>query len=253
MNILNTVFEQYQNWPPGGHRGGHRRSQNFVLGNLGLNYEYKATEEEPFHLFSYDFDNNGSEDLVLAYYEGDKLYPVRERKRSVEQVPLLAEKFESFHDFAKADIYEIYGKENLNNALHYEANTFSSVYLENLGNNKYAFHPLPWQAQLSPINDIIIEDFNQDGHLDILAAGNLYGVEVETVRPDAGIGVFLAGNGQGDFTHIHHKESGVLLPYDVKRLKPFIHQNDKIIIAGCNNDFYQMLKINAKSNLTESH
>ncbi len=217
---------------------------DFILGNLGLNYEYKASEEKPVHVFYYDFDNNGSGDLVLAQYEGDKLIPIRERKRSVEQVPLLEEKINTFDAFAKADVYEIYGNDNLRNALHYEAKTFASVYAENLGNGKFEFHQLPIEAQFSPINDMIIDDFNNDGNLDIFAAGNLYGTEVETVRADAGIGLLLAGDGKGNFTFVNHEESGILLPYDVKRLKPFHYQQSKIIIAGCNNDFYQFFKKN---------
>ncbi|MCK5705021.1 MAG: VCBS repeat-containing protein, partial [Cyclobacteriaceae bacterium] len=30
---------------------------DFILGNLGLNYEYKASKDLPFHVFYYDFDN----------------------------------------------------------------------------------------------------------------------------------------------------------------------------------------------------
>ncbi len=217
---------------------------DFILGNMGLNYEYKASEENPFHVFYYDFDNNGSGDLVLAQYEGDKLYPIRERNRSVEQVPLLKEKFKTFNEFAIADVFEIYGENNLKNSLHYEVNTFASSYIENLGNGKFIFHQLPIEAQFSSINDMVIDDFNNDGHLDILAAGNLYGTEVETVRADASIGLLLVGNGKGNFASVNYMESGFLLPYDVKRLKILIHQNNKVIVAGCNNDFYQFFKIN---------
>ncbi len=224
--------------------------QDFVLGNLGLNYEYKATEERPFHVFYHDFDNNGSGDLVLAQYEGDILFPVRERNRSVQQVPLLVEKFDTFHAFASADVYQIYGEDNLKNGMHYEAKVFSSMYIENTGGGKFRFHPLPMQAQLSPINDIIINDFNSDGHLDILTAGNLYGTEVETVRVDAGVGLLLYGDGSGKFTPVNHKESGFFLPYDVKRLKTFQHNNQTIIIAGCNDAFYQLFRKNNKSGLT---
>lgn len=216
---------------------------DFVLGNLGLNYEYKATSEKPFHVFYYDFDNNGRSDLVLAAYEGDRLYPIRERKRSVEQVPLLADKFPLFYDFAKADVYEIYGKENLKNALHYEAKTFENAYLENHGNGKFKIHALPAKAQLSPINDVVTKDFNDDGHLDILAAGNLYGVEVETVRPDAGNGVLLLGDGKGGFDYLHHQASGFFVPFDVKKLKLLHHRSQRIIVVGCNNDYYQLFKL----------
>ena len=226
---------------------------DFVLGNLGLNYEYKASVDKPFHAFYYDFDNNGISDLVLAKYEGDTLYPVRERKRSVQQVPLLAEKFNSFNAFAKADVYEIYGKENLNNALHYEAKTFANTYVENLGNGKFDFHRLPYKAQLSSINDIILDDFNLDGHLDILAVGNLYGTEPETVRTDAGNGFLLLGNSAGEFKSIDYKASGMLLPFDVKRLKIFSHQGAETIIAGCNNDFYQLFQKNENATLSFEH
>ncbi len=217
---------------------------DFVLGNMGLNFEYKASKERPFQIFYYDFDNNGSEDIVLAKYEGNKLYPVRERNRSIQQVPLLAEKFSTFKSFAKADVYEIYGEENLKNSLHYQAKTFESAYVENLGNGKFQFHNLPTAAQFSPINDIILDDFNGDGNTDILAAGNLYGVEPETVRADAGNGVLLAGDGKGGFTTISYNKSGFLLPCDVKRLKYFNYKNEKVIVAGCNNDFYQFFLIN---------
>ncbi|MCK5469187.1 MAG: VCBS repeat-containing protein, partial [Cyclobacteriaceae bacterium] len=122
---------------------------DFILGNLGLNYEYKASKDLPFHVFYYDFDNNGSGDLVLAQYQEEKLFPIRERKRSVEQVPLLEEKINTFSEFAKADVFEIYGEDNLKNSLHYEAKTFASSYVENKGNGKFVFHQLPIQAQFS--------------------------------------------------------------------------------------------------------
>lgn len=216
--------------------------QDFILGNLGLNYEYKASEEKPFQIFFYDFDNNGTGDLVLAYYEGDKLYPVRERLRSIEQVPLLEEKISTFNEFAKADIYEIYGKDNLSRALHYEAKTFASVYVENLGNGKFEFHTLPVEAQFSSINEIIAEDFNGDGNLDILVAGNLFGTEYETVRADAGIGLLMLGDGKGKFLPKTSTESGIMLPHSVQKFSWLRHRNEQLIVVGCNNDYFQFLK-----------
>ena len=60
-------------------------------------------------------------------------------------------------------------------------------------------HNFPNEAQLSSINDMIIDDFNKDGNLDILAAGNLFNMEIVTPRNDGGIGVYMEGDGKGGF------------------------------------------------------
>jgi hypothetical protein len=218
--------------------------QDFVLGNLGANFEVKASEDRPFHVFYDDFDNNGDGDLVLARHEGNKLFPVRERNRSVQQLPLLAEKIPTFEQFARSDVYEIYGRRNLGQSVHYQANTLLSYYVENTGNGGFAFHQLPAVAQLSPINDVLIQDFNKDGFLDILAAGNIFNFEVETVRPDAGNGVLLSGNGKGDFKSVNHRESGFFVPCDFRRFKPFRYLEKPVIVVGCNNSYYQFFEIN---------
>lgn len=219
---------------------------DLILGNLGLNYGYKADKDRPFHIFSGDFDNNGKKDLVLAQYEGNKLYPVRERNRSVEQVPLLKEKISTFREFALADVFEIYGKENLNKSQKYTAQTFASIYAENMGNGKFELKELPIEAQFSNINAMLTYDFNHDSHYDILLAGNLYGTEYETVRSDAGIGLLLLGDGKGNFKPINSRESGIMLPFDVKKLVWLTFGQVNVIVAGCNNDFYQFLKLNSR-------
>jgi hypothetical protein len=217
---------------------------DFVAGNLGLNYKYKASAEEPFEVYSYDFDNNGSEDIVLAYYEKGVKYPWRRRGCSIDQVPSLNEKFPTYAEFAAADVYEVYGNEYLEQALHYEATTFASSYIENLGNGKFQLHPLPTEAQFSSINDIIIDDFTQDTHLDVLVAGNLYASEIRTPRNDAGYGLLLTGDGKGGFTSISPEESGFFVPYDVKSLASLQGQTGKLILVGCNNDFLRVFQLN---------
>ena len=115
---------------------------DFIVGNLGENYKYKATTEEPFEVFAKDFDSNGSLDIVLSYHEKGKVFPLRGRQCSSDQMPFIKEKFPSYHEFGIADMPTVYGKENLENALHYSANTFATSYIENLGNLKFKTHEL---------------------------------------------------------------------------------------------------------------
>ncbi len=209
--------------------------QDLIAGNLGLNYKYKASAEEPFEVHYYDFDKNNSKDIVLSYYNFGEQFPVRGRSCSSEQVPMIKEKFKTYNLFADANLTEVYGEDKLEKALHYQATTFATSYLENKGNGQFEVRALPNEAQLSATNDILIKDFNQDNHPDILLAGNLFTSEIETTRNDAGTGKLLLGNGQGGFQVIAPEQSGLLLKKDLKKLSIITIGTQQWIIGANNN------------------
>ncbi len=218
--------------------------EDIIAGNLGLNYKYKATESEPFEIYYYDFDDNNSKDVVLTYYNYGIQYPLRGKQCSSEQIPEISTKFKTYDIFASSNVKEIYGDDKLENALHYEATSFASTYFENLGDGEYAAHPLPQMAQLSSINDFIIDDFNGDSSLDILLAGNLYNAEVETTRNDAGYGLLLAGDGKGEFEVVNRTASGFFVPYNVKNMATARSRNGQLILVGCNDDYLRVFRNN---------
>ena len=147
---------------------------DFIIGNLGENYKYQASPTEPFEVYARDFDSNGSLDIVFGYHEKGKVFPLRGRECSSNQMPFIKEKNPSYHDFGLADMPTVYGEENLENALHYSANTFATSYVENLGDFKFKVHKIEGIAQFSSVNNILIDDFDKDGNLDALLSGNLY-------------------------------------------------------------------------------
>ena len=215
---------------------------DYIAGNLGLNYKYKATPDEPFRVYASDFDNNGRSDIVLGYFNDEVCYPVRGRTCSSQQIPGIKKKFENYETFANATVVDIYGKENLDNSLLYEAKNFATSYIENKGNGKFEIHKLRNEAQMSSVNSIVIRDFNKDGNLDLVLAGNLYASEVETVRNDASIGMYLEGDGKGNFTPIPFVKSGLMIPNDAKELAEIDTPNGKIILVANNNDLMQAIK-----------
>ena len=104
-------------------------------------------------------------------------------------------------------------------------------------------HQLPNLSQVSSINQILVKDFNNDKNLDILIAGNLYWSEVETPRNDAGVGLYLEGNGKGSFKAITPSESGLYIPGDTKDLS-FINIKEKTyILAAKNDDEVQFIEV----------
>ena len=165
---------------------------DYILGNNGLNYKYKASEDETFDIFTKDFDNNKKNDIVLSYYNDGEQYPVRGRECSSQQIPAIKHVFKDYKSFSEATLIDVYSKQDLDNAIHHQVKSFASIYLEN-NKGQFITHKLPIQAQFSSINQILVDDYDNDGNLDALIAGNLYVSEVETPRNDASHGLFLKG------------------------------------------------------------
>ena len=181
--------------------------QDFILGNLGLNYKFKASAEKPFTVFADDFDQNGTNDIFLAKYNDDRMVPIRGKECSSQQLPTLNKKFATFKEFAKADIHQILdGKTK--KALRYDAREFRSIILENNA-GKLTMKALPIEAQFSTVNGALVHDFNGDDIQDILIAGNRFESEVETTRADSSPGaLFLQDQTSGNWTKSSMAESG---------------------------------------------
>lgn len=216
---------------------------DFVVGNLGLNYKYKTSPEEQFDVFYKDFDGNGSKDIVLGYYNFGEHFPVRGFSCSSQQVPQLKKDIKKYDIFASMDMNSIYGEENLDKADHFITNTFASHLLINEG-GKFIMKELPKEAQFSNINDFLIEDINADGHLDIVAIGNLFVSEIETSRNDAGTGTVLLGNGKNEFRVIPLSDSGFFANKDAKKIRQINVAGEKWILVANNDDELQVYRLN---------
>ncbi len=201
---------------------------DIIAGNLGLNMKFHASREKPFHVYAKDFDFNGVQDIVLAKDYKGKQVPVRGRTCTAQQMPHIAQKVKTFQEFANLGVDGILGK-GIDSALHYEVNEFRSGIFLNKGGD-FEFKPFTKEVQASLINSIIYEDFDYDGKKDLLLAGNNYQFEVETTRSDAGIGLFLKGDGEGHFNFIPNKLTGFYTKGDVRCLVSLSQQN-KVIVA----------------------
>ncbi len=214
---------------------------DFMAGNLGHNHKFKASKDHPFIIFGNDFDHNGTNDVVLAKYSGSKLLPVRGRECTSEQMPFVAEKFPTYDGFAKATVENIYTPEELEKAVKYEVTTFSSMLFKNNGAQQFVAVELPVMAQFAPIRSMEVRDVNGDGNLDVLAVGNLFQAEVETVRYDAGSGLCLLGDGQANFSVEPVVKSGFFVPGDARDMIVIEKPKPTIVVAN-NNDKLQFFR-----------
>jgi hypothetical protein len=184
---------------------------DYVAGNLGLNTNYKCNDKEPFSIYANDFDNNGKVDPILVCYSKDesgvkKPFPIHTRDDLIMQLLRVRRAYPYYHLFGKATIDDILSPEEKKNALTYHATHFASSYLENKGNGKFAMRELPVQAQIAPVYGMQADDIDQDGETDLLLVGNNHGGEVFTGKYDAFTGLYLKGDGKGNFKPVVHSQ-----------------------------------------------
>ena len=216
---------------------------DYIVGNLGLNAAFTASKPEPMKIYAKDFDNNGSYDAIIEVFIKDSTetrhpYPYHKRDDMIKQLLMMRRRFPLYADYGKATIQTMFTPEELDGALVKSANTLSSIYIENLGHGKFKMHPLPIQAQFAPINGMIARDLDHDGNLDLLAVGNDYGFEVFNGRFDAFYGIWLKGDGKGNFKTQTLKNSGFFVDGDAKSLATLqTASGEQLIVATQNKGF----------------
>ncbi|MGB4849553.1 MAG: VCBS repeat-containing protein [Saprospiraceae bacterium] len=203
-------------------------------GNIGLNNRLTTSEQHPISLYSKDFDGNGSLDPVLCFYFNDKLYPYASKDAMIAQIPKLKKKYVRYTPYASATINDIFTPDELKGSTTLTAITFQTIYLVN-ENKKFVSHSLPYQVQLAPVFDMVVEDFNQDGKKDILMAGNFLYSETETSEMDAGNGTLLLQNSDGSFRYVPNIEHGFWAQDEARELKMITRADGKREIVTVNN------------------
>jgi hypothetical protein len=213
---------------------------DYIVGNLGQNSFFRASDEYPVNIYAKDFDNNGSVDaIVTIFLKGKdgikKEYPAMSRDDITGQLPSLKKKFLTYKEFALADIHQIFPDDQMKGVLILRANNFKSCFLKNNGNGKFELTPLPAQAQMAPLNGMVVDDFNGDGNLDVAIAGNDYGNEVLNGRYDAMNGLVLLGDGKGNFAAQTILQSGLFIPGDAKALVKLRGPDNNYLLAASQN------------------
>ncbi|WP_161890178.1 VCBS repeat-containing protein [Pontibacter russatus] len=189
---------------------------DLVIGNLGLNTQCKATDQQPAELYYKDFDDNGSVDPILTFYIQGKSYPYVTRDELLDQMSTMRTRFTDYKSYADATLQDIFTPEELNEAGHLSANYLQTAYFESNAQGKFQEKPLPVEVQFSPVYAMTTLDYNSDGNQDLLLGGNMSQARLRFGKYDANYGILLQGNGKGEFTYVPQARSGFQVKGDVR-------------------------------------
>ena len=211
--------------------------RDFVLGNHGYNSRFKASEDQPLRLYINDFDGNGKVEQILCAYNGADAYPMVLRHDLVMQMPPLKKKYLKYENYQGQQIKDLFEPEVLEKSIQLEAQTLATSLLLNQGDGTFRLQALPAEAQRSPVYGLLVEDFDQDGHLDILCGGNFFEAKPEVGRYDASYGLLLKGKGTASFEVLAAQQSGLRIGGAVRDLVAFkAGEKNKVLVARNNEE-----------------
>jgi hypothetical protein len=220
---------------------------DYAAGNLGLNTQYKVSQEEPMRITAKDFDINGSMDPVCSYYVQGKNYPIYHRNLMISQIPSLQNKFKTYEEYARATFDDIFPPTDLKDAYIKDCRFTESAWIENLGNGTFKIHSLPVEAQISPVFGILSGDYNSDGNPDLLLTGNSYSSNIYTGQYDASIGLFMVGDGKGGFSPVPGRESGFFADGDAKGMAELVLKDgSSLVLVARNSDSLKVIMTSRK-------
>ncbi|ULQ58115.1 VCBS repeat-containing protein [Flavihumibacter rivuli] len=213
---------------------------DYIVGNMGANSIYKGDQQHPIQVYAGDFDNNKSYDAIPALYFRDrdgqrKLFPAQGRDDLIKQMISLRTRYQNYKKYADEPMEKLILPEWQKTALVVKASNTQTSYFRNDGKGKFNISALPMQAQLSMVNGMIVEDFDSDGHLDVLMNTNDYGTEVAIGRYDAMNGLVLKGNGKGGFEPLSSWESGIFIPGNGKAMVHMRMSDGRALVVGSQN------------------
>ena len=214
---------------------------DFIVGNWGLNTRLKATSDEPITLYSNDFDDNGTIDPVITYFYQKQETPFASKDELVKQIPFLNKKFLSYKDFAEASFTELLPKDKINGAFKKQVFELGSSYFENQGDNTFKKHQLPFMAQISSVNDIAVDDFNNDGYTDVLLVGNNYNINTQLGKLDASHGLILLNNKKGFFYESLDQDFDI--SGEARNIDKLSINNEMFYVISINNDVPIFIKL----------
>lgn len=224
---------------------------DYIAGNLGLNTRYKGNEKEPLCIYAKDYDKNGSLDPVMTYYLQGTKHIVHARDELISQISAIRARFRTYKDYSEATFEESFLKSELESAYVTCSERFETSYIENVGDGKFSIKALPLEAQFAPVYGMVTDDSNHDGNQDVLMVGNLYATELSTGSYDASVGLYLQGDGKGNFFSIGAKDSGFLADGDGKGMAKLVRKDGHgLLLVGNNSGAIKAYQVSQQQSYT---
>lgn len=181
---------------------------DIVATNWGLNSPYQLEEDNTLRMYYEDFNRDQRVDIIEAYTDENDKYVPRRRLYHFGSIPTIANKMRSYGQFADATLEGIFGNQ-LSQIPYKEINTLRHMLFINTGATGFEARPLPIESQFTAAFYAGVADYDNDGNEDLFLSQNFFSVPSQVPRLDAGRGLWLKGDGEGNLTVVPGSRSGI--------------------------------------------
>ncbi|MEX1269395.1 MAG: FG-GAP-like repeat-containing protein [Balneolaceae bacterium] len=205
-----TGLYEYKGWWNGITTGDFNNDgrPDIIATNLGENSSYQLRGENPIRIYYADFNGDGRLNLVEAYFdENMQEYVPKRRLFDFESLAGAVQHVTSHTDYARMSIDEVFNR-TFDNIPYKEINTLQHVVFMNTEDG-FVPHSLPAEAQFSAAFAAAVADYDNDGNEDVFLSQNTFAGRPKEPRLDSGRGIWLQGDGMGNFRAVPGQESGI--------------------------------------------
>lgn len=210
---------------------------DFVIGNHGKNSFFQPG----IRMYVHDFDENGAVEQIFCSSVGGRYTPIIDKDDLVSQIPSLKKSLIYYKDYQGKYVEDILGQEMTSQATVFEAQVLASSMVLSSSQGYHLFE-LPQEAQYSPIHAVLLDDFDGDGIVDMVAGGNQYRVKPQFGRFDASQGWFFKGQLEGaSFQFLTGVSLGI--PGEIRDIELIEVNGDKFLIFAKYDDKLEIYRV----------
>ena len=208
--------------------------QDLVIGNIGENSFYKKGMK----MFVKDFDGNGTAEQIMTYHENGADYPILDRDELFKQIPSIKKKYLYYKDYANANMTDLFGADVYQTALIKELHVLSSAIYWG-SESTFTRKALAPEVQYSNVGSILLEDFDNNGKIDIILGGNQSKIKPQFGPLESSNGWILKQQKNGIF----EKPASLGVKGEIRSIISFKNRDQYLIILGRNNDSIKIKNI----------
>ncbi|MGB1448674.1 MAG: VCBS repeat-containing protein [Flavobacteriaceae bacterium] len=207
---------------------------DLVLGNIGENTKFFASEDTPIYLYLDDFDENEQLDPVIFYHFFDRYRPFNTKNDLQTQMPMIKKRFPNYAKFSEVENIEALTGRSEKDILEIKKVTTTSSMALIKGEKGYSAQKLPQEAQYSNIRDFYWQQERQQ----LFYVGNAQEYVTELGNATANPGGIIKVNPKGEQLFEHFSYLPLPVRFNMRSIKP-LGENSFLLLT--NNDYVYLL------------